>query len=163
MKVRVATVRRWPVNVVFQECSADGMIDAVEGVFIGLWKPFDEEAIAKLRSAIYGPEPETEEARAAAKRAAEERTVAEAIDLEAKFIGALLDGWEQITGPDDQPLPYSQQALAGLLKGFDGAAYRRGFNQAILELRFGTASEKNVRASRSPGSATVASEAAPTS
>lgn len=44
------------------------------------------------------------------------------IASDAQFIGEVVDGWgENVQGPDGQPLPFTQDALAALLNNYPAA------------------------------------------
>jgi hypothetical protein len=58
--------------------------------------------------------------------------------IDAAFLGKVIAGWDgPVDGPDDKPVPYSQEALALLLDTFPGAALDllMAYEKALLESR----------------------------
>ncbi|WP_153117368.1 hypothetical protein [Rhodocyclus tenuis] len=156
-KIRQSTTRRWPVNVILRDCNAEGVVVEETHTFIGLWRSFGESDVVAARKAVFG-EGTDEVLSESAKR----RTVSEQAQLDADFISALLVGWEGVSDEDGNPVPYTPGALAELVVGPNGPELRRALNVAVLEIRFGMASAKNVSTSPIPGQETGMGEAAQT-
>lgn len=154
-KVRKIQFRRWPVTLIGHECGDDGTVAEVNARFVGHFRPIDEAGVLALRAEVFGAG--DDEDLAAAARA---RTVAAQAALEGEFYGRLMCGWEGVTGDDDQPLPWSEQAVQALCTGPDGPAARRALAAAVLEIRFGLAPAKNAVTSPAPGPTPGAGEVA---
>lgn len=151
--------RPWPITVGFLVCDeTTGAVTEVEQSFIAHFKPFTEADLLEARRKLFGDEVEAEDR----QRIADMAVAAYAV-LEAGFFAALMCGWAQMTNEAGTPLPYSAEALTGLCCGPDGAAFRRGINRAVSEIRFGVAPAKNAETSPSPGPVPAAVEAASTS
>lgn len=58
---------------------------------------------------------------------------------DAVWLGEVIEGWEGPVGADDQPLPYSQAALAQLFNDFPTASQEvyTGYLKARVEVRSG--------------------------
>lgn len=139
--------RPWPVTVAVHVCDeATGQVAEVEHRFIGHFIPFAEADLLALRLSIFG-----DEAEAGNKQRLADMPVADYERLEARFLGGLLRGWSQVADEHGAAVPYSAETLRELCTGHDGATFRRGFNRAVSEIRFGVAPAKNVETSPSPG------------
>lgn len=151
--------RPWPITVAFQVCDeATGQVAEVDHRFIGHFIPFAEADLLALRLSVFG-----DEAEAGNKQRLADMPVADYERLEARFFAGLLCGWSQVADEHGTAMPYSAEALKGLCCGPDGAAFRRGINRAVSEIRFGVAPAKNAETSPSPGPVPAAVEAASTS
>lgn len=147
LKFRKLDYRPWPVGVTFQVCDeATGVVTEVEQTFIAHFKPFSEADLLRARREVFGDE--TDVANNARINAL---PVAEYAVMESCFFAALVCGWSSIADEDGSPVSYSATALQGLCAGPDGAAFRRGINRAITQIRFGVAPAKNAETSPSPG------------
>ena len=159
LKYRKIAHRPWPVSVTLAECDeASGDVAESEHVFIGHFKPFTEADLLAARLDVFGDESDP-----AVKQAQDAMPVAEYAVQEARFFGGLMCGWSQVADEAGHPVPYSAAALQGLCTGPDGAAFRRGFNRAVSQIRFGVAPAKNAVTSPSPGPTPAPGEAAPAS
>lgn len=156
-KVRKLDYRPWPVTVTQRDCQSDGSVAESQVVFIGHFKYFTEDDVMAARAEVFGTGTEEELAAAAASR-----LLADEARLQAKFHASLMCGWAEITDEAGQPLPWSEDKLIELATGPDGMAIRAGLSQALLEIRFGIAPQKNGSTSPAPGPLPGASEA-PTS
>lgn len=156
LKYRKLDHRPWPVSVGFLDCDeANGEVTETEQTFIAHFKPFSEAELLAARRQVFG-----DEADAAVKATLDEMPVARYAELEAAFFCALVTGWSKVTDEIGSHVPYSGAALTALCTGQDGPAFRRGFNRAISQIRFGVAPAKNAGTSPSPGPAPASGEAA---
>jgi hypothetical protein len=156
LKYRKLTHRPWPVAVAFLDCDeATGAVTETEQTFIAHFKPFSEADLLAARRQIFG-----DEADPTNKARLEEMPVAVYAMLEAAFFAALVTGWTQVSDESGGGVPYSDAALTALCTGEDGPAFRRGFNRAISQIRFGVAPAKNAETSPSPGPTPASVEAA---
>lgn len=147
LKFRKLDYRPWPVFVTFLVCDeATGAVAEAEQSFVAHFKPFTEDDLRTLRSSFFGDEAEAEN-----KRRLADMPIADYAVLESGFFAALVCDWAQVTNEAGTPLPYSAETLRELCTGHDGATFRRGFNRAVSEIRFGVAPAKNVETSPSPG------------
>lgn len=153
--VRKLDYRPWPVSVGILVCDDNGETTEVRQTFIAHFKPFTEEQVKAIREEIFGVG--TDEELAAR---AEARCVADQGALEAQFLTRLVCGWSKLIDENDTPLTFSEAALIALATGMDGVPFRRGFNDAIVQIRFGIAPAKNVVTSPAPGPAPAADEVA---
>lgn len=156
MKYRKLTHRPWPVTVTFHECDeTTGEVREVEQSFIGHFTPFTEADLLEHRSAVFG-----DEADKAVKARLDDMPVADYAALEAGFFTRLMCGWSAVTDEQDAPLAYTAEQLRALCCGPDGAAFRRGINRAVSEIRFGVAPAKNSSTSPVPGPTPASGEVA---
>lgn len=154
LKLRKLNYRPWPVGVTLQEClEATGEVVEVRQTFVAHFRPFTEDEFMLAREAALAAVPPpagSEESSPPMQVVLRRNTV---------FFGALLCGWgADVLDETGAPLPYSAEALTALVTGPDGIAVSAGVNQALLELRFGMAPQKNLRPSPAPGP--IAAEAA---
>jgi hypothetical protein len=147
LKYRKLDYRPWPVAVAFLDCDeATGTVTETEQTFIAHFKPFSEAGLLAARRSAFG-----DEADPTNKARLEEMPVARYAELEAEFFADLVIGWAKIADESGRDVPYSAAALTALCVGEDGPAFRRGFNRAISQIRFGVAPAKNAETSPSPG------------
>lgn len=147
LKIRKLNYRPWPVTVTLVECDeTTGEVTEVKHTFVGHFRPFDEAELLAHRRECFGDEDGDEN-----KKRLGGLSVVEYNALEAQFFARLMCGWGGVADEDEASLPYSEQALAALVCGRDGAAVRRALNVAVNELRFGLAPRKNAVPSPAPG------------
>lgn len=159
LRVRKLSYRPWPVTVLFQECDeATGQVTEIPQTFIGHFKPFTESELLAHRLEIFGDETKQE-----VKDKMANTTLDQSAKQEAEFFARLMCGWSKVSAEDDADLAFSPARLRDLCTGDDGAAFRRGINSAIGEIRFGIGPLKNSVTSPAPGPTPAADEAAPTS
>lgn len=156
-KIRKLDYRPWPVSVKFRECSeSTGEVSDTPQVFIGHFRPFSEADIKRERLEIFG-----DEFADGYKASLASMPSSEYAEREAKFFAALMCGWAEVRDETGADIPFSAAALRDLATGPDGAVFRRGLNDAVVEIRFGLAPAKNSSASPAPGRSPAVGEAAP--
>lgn len=147
-KVRKTPYRAWPVTVRLLEGDAAGNVATLEQTFVAHFKPFSEAEYAEIVAAVEQLHP----AAAREEKDGKAPNHAAALARNANFFGRVLVGWgSEVQDADGNPLPFSQGALADLVTGPDGLAISGALVQAIGELRYGVAPEKNLKPSPAPG------------
>lgn len=154
MIVRKTTSRAWPATVAMLVCDeATGEVTETKQTFIAHWKAFTEDDIAAARALA-----RTQHPAPAAFAAVEEADdwaklpVALLLKRNAAVFRQLLCGWgSELRDESNTPIPFGAEALTALVTGPDGLAVSRGLSDALGQLRFGTAPEKNSAPSPSLG------------
>lgn len=156
LKFRKLDYRPWPVTVAFVTCDEDtGAVAELEQTFVAHFMCFAEADLLRIRREIFG-----DEANEVNQKRLADMPVAEYEQLEATFISNLVIGWSKVADEGGASVPYGAATLRAMCTGADGAAFRRGFNRAISQIRFGVAPAKNVETSPSPGPTPASVEAA---
>lgn len=158
LKYRKAGYRAWPVTVTLHLCDeASGAVVEEKACFVAHFTHFSEAgyvaALERAKAAVPAPEGAD----------GERLPIYLALARNAHLFAALMCGWGgEVVDDDGNPLPYSAEALAALVTGADGLAVSAGISNAIAQIRFGQAPEKNLNPSPSPGQG-CGEGAAPTS
>lgn len=147
--VRKSGHRAWPVTFTLIECDDAGNVTEAESGFVAHFRRFTEAEYEGIVKRAVGED----------ARAPEDMQMPEILARNARIFGELMTGWSAVAGEDGAALPYSAEALAGLVTGPDGQAVSAGIHQAIAQIRFGIAPRKNSNASPAPGPAPGAGEA----
>lgn len=143
-KIRRPQTRAWPVTVLLLSCcAASGAIVETAQTFIAQFKSFSEKEFAAA----------VEAANVAHPLAAGETSPSMALMLQrnAHLFAALIVGWDGVNAEHGAPMAFSVAALTELVTGPDGVTLSRGINDALNQLRFGNAPEKNSSTSPAPG------------
>lgn len=151
--VRRAEFRPWPVTVRLNVCGADGVVTPVEQTFVGRFKPFTEAEHEAICAEVDQAFPKPEDG-APSQRAILERNAA--------YFARVMVGWEGVEDESGAPLPWSPEALAGMVAGPDGHAISEGLFVAVAEIRAGVAPLKNLLPSAAPGDLSSAAGGATT-
>ena len=155
LKYRRLSYRPWPVTVAFLDCDeATGQVAETEQSFIGHFNACTEADLLAARRTIFGNETDKK-----VKARLDDMSVADYAALEAGFFARLMCGWSALTDEAGVVILYTEAGLAEICTGPDGAAFRRGINRAIAEIRFGMAPAKNSSTSPAPGLASASGEA----
>lgn len=151
-KVRKAAFRAWPVTVKLAESDAQGNIVETEQKFVAHWQPISEKQRQQLVADLDALFPPPSDAGV--------QDLAKVLERNAAYFRERLCGW----GPEVQdeagnPLPFSAEALTGLVTGEDGLAISAALNLADIDLRYGLGARKNSPTSAAPGASSGAAEA----
>jgi hypothetical protein len=149
--VRKIKHRPWPVTIIQQLAAGDGSVAEVSSTFMVRWKPFTEKQLKEIHDELDKRFPPPEEGKVA--------PMDQALERAAAFYPQLVCGWgDEVKDEDGIPLPYTEQTLADMITGPDGAAISAGLGAALMQIRFGVAPAKNSPTSPEPGQASAPGE-----
>lgn len=153
LRVRRAAYRAWPVTVKIAECDDQGNVVDVEHKFVAHWKPISEKQRKQLVEELDErfPPPDNRDDRS--------QDLDKVLERNAAYFVARLCGWgTEVQDEAGDPLPFSAEALTGLVTGEDGLAISAALNLADIDLRYGLGARKNSPTSAAPGAISGAAE-----
>jgi hypothetical protein len=180
--VRQSNARKWPVHVKCLVGNDAGDVAEITRTFVAHFAPLSEKqykaihADADLRFPLGTPK------KAIPTPVDDVRTLGEPFEAcsadadghasdgrpdtdyllarNAYIFGRVMIGWgPEVCDEDGQPIAFSVQALEEMVTGPDGLAVSAALNEALLQIRFGIAPQKNL--STSPASGGERGESAP--
>lgn len=141
-RIRQVDYRPWPVTVTLLSSDEAGNVTEQKHTFVGHFGDFNEASYDALVREAETLHP---------KRDGQQDTVNTLKHNAHVFCGVLIGWGAEVTDDNDKPIPFTKERLTGLVTGKDGIAISNGINQAVNQLRFGIAPEKNSLTSPEPG------------
>lgn len=159
--VRKTKYRAWPVTVSRLDCDENtGAVTEIKSTFVAHFTAFDEGEFAAIadeaEKKFAPPKPAQDGAQgegvAAPVKLDDGMPWATLLQRNAWIFCRLIVGWgDEVKNADGSTLAYSPETLSALVTGPEGMAVSTGLHQALREIRFGIAPEKNSNASPVPG------------